>query len=1416
MMRRERHLGLEPRAAVRGPRHRQTGLVTGLVAGGFLAVTGHSFVFAQQSGLPPTGSQSPTAGWSTPQALSSSSSEMVLQTYDLPPEMVGAISARLLLQFGSDPRVQVSTEPRSGRLMVFAPEAVQTAVADQLGALQQELRNGNTAGERGLGEPARQQRSYKLRRVSARQLEDSLRRLAGSRLIATTSGSADLASYRMAGPQGLQDVLQVDRRRDEVILQGSSASIAGWLKVVHAVDTESGQPEWPATVVPLDNADPRSVHRAVQLVRFAARQDPDEIEAAAQLLGELLQQDGDDTAMALDTLEGLGAESGLFGEVQIEFVPELGLVIVKGSKRDVTRVLEVIEQIKQQSAQTQPMIEVSMLKHTNSEALSTIVREIYDQVLLPRQGPLSITPLVQPNALLLIGREEAIASIAELLEKLDQPLDPTSQRRVFRLLHASAIDAQQTIRQFFAADPEGGNVATPRAGLGVRVKVVADYRTNSLIVQAAPRDMGELARLIQDIDVESTPAESELRVFGLRNALAEELAPVLQAAITGQAQVQPGVQAGQVTPPSSSLSLLTVSDDARGMVQSGILAGVVVTASPRNNSLLVRGPSASMPLIEALIKQLDQLPSAEALIKVFTLRNGFAPNLAAMLQQLFGLPVTAGQAGGLGGFAGLAQQIQAAALTGGGDSALVQLRIAVEQRTNSIIVSGSRSDLEVIEVLLLRLDEDGIQNRRVEVLWLRNNNAADVATTLNQYLQQQLQLSTQLLNFQAVTVLELVDQQAFVVAEPGTNSLVISASPRLLDEIIRVVERLDRRPPMVHVQVLLAEVSLDDTFEFGAEWGLQDSLLFKRGVATGGTLGSPTLGLTNTTFNNAVTAGSPGNLAAQGLATLGLGRSNSQLGYGGLVLSAASDSIGLLLRALQDANRLQILSSPNITTVDNVEAFVEVGQRVPRVTDVNINQFGGLQTGTQDVPVGLLLRIQPRTNRDGLILMDVQVERSSLGPEATGVPVGFGPGGEVIRSPIINATSAIGRISAYSGQTVILGGLITKERATRSRRIPFLADIPIAGALFRFDSEQERRTELLVVLTPRVVMTDEDVEMVKQVETARMSWCLADVLNIHGDVGLSPGNGLWGPAASPVIYPDQGASHLNSIMVDGEEVEWESSARRPLPTGPRQLPDRATSGELLDYPGGQPAPYQPLPSPPYPTQGDWQPGTSSSPQVPSTGAPPVISTGFRPDAGAAVPLPPAESPRDAVFRLSPPAGREVLPRVRPQVSAAGQPASVGGPTLATAAAKGSPDASSTRAKTVAPSADSTYRLDVQAATPRSLRLVSPARPELPKSGLPIDSTLPMRLEGVVPPPMPISIPPGGGVISASSFPDSSWYGQQLAPTGTASGVAPAIVQPEVSGAAMVKPAGVQPANDPGSNTPAAGSSRRLPMLVPAQ
>jgi type II secretion system protein D len=817
----------------------------------------------------------------------------------------------------------------------------------------------------------------------------------------------------------------------------------------------------------------------------------------------------DDQVTGIASLEG-GGEGGLMGDVQIEFVEALGIAILKGPKRDVERVQEVIKSIIDQSSKTQPEIEVVPLQHVNSEAVSTVVKQLYEEVLAARQGQVSITPLVQPNSLLLIGRAEAILSLKDLLSKLDQPLDPTSQLRVFRLLYASATDASETIDQFFQT-AEGTDAPV---GLATRVSVVPDFRTNSLIVQASPRDLAEVSRLISEIDVENTAAESAVRVFPLKNALAEELEPVLQAAIGASNQDD-----GDARPPSNKIVIKTLNGTD---LDSGILSGVVVTANPSINSLVVRAPSSSMPLIAELISQLDQLPGAEALIKVFTVENADATTLAQTVQQLFGLAQTAGN-NSTGGIFGGNNSAAAAisALSAGGESSLVQLRVAVDARTNSIIVSGSPSDLEVIEVLLLRLDEDAVEERRSQVVWLRNSNAVDIATAIQQFVVNQLQ-NVQQSTFQGQSLRpdEQFGREILVQAEPSTNSLIVSATPRYIDEVMEIIRRLDRRPPMIHVEVLLAEVTLDDTFEFGVEWGLQDALLFDRGSATGGTLGSPAFNI-GAPLTNLVTAGQPSQAAGQGISSFALGRTNSTLGYGGLVLSAASDSISALLRTLQDANRLQILSRPSVTTVDNVEGFVQVGAQVPRIQNVTPgNQFAGQSISIEDVNIGLILRILPRTNEDGLILLNVSIERSSLRNDDTGIPVGFGPDGEVIRSPIINTTRATSRISAYDGQTVVYAGLISKARTSRTRRIPFLADIPLAGALFRFDTETESRTELLVVLTPRIINSDVALDTMNQVESSRMSWCLADVLNIHGDTSLSPGNGLWGPAASPVIYPD--------------------------------------------------------------------------------------------------------------------------------------------------------------------------------------------------------------------------------------------------------------------------------------------------------
>ncbi|MCH8923140.1 MAG: type II and III secretion system protein [Planctomycetes bacterium] len=286
---------------------------------------------------------------------------------------------------------------------------------------------------------------------------------------------------------------------------------------------------------------------------------------------------------------------------------------------------------------------------------------------------------------------------------------------------------------------------------------------------------------------------------------------------------------------------------------------------------------------------------------------------------------------------------------------------------------------------------------------------------------------------------------------------------------------------------------------------------------------TPGFGFNNQPLGNSGSTqaiGQASHIAAQALSTFAVGRINNELGFGGLVLSASSEAVSVLFRALQQNRRVEILSRPQIMTLDNQPAFIQVGQRVPRITASNITQTGTVNTTVLE-NVGLLLGVTPRISPDGLVVMEIDVEKSEVGPEAEGIPISISASGDVIRSPRINTTTAQTTVSAMSGQTIVLSGLITKSYSETERRVPLLSDIPILGNAFRFTNVTETRTELLIIMTPHVVRDEKDAEWIKQIESARMSWVMSDVMEMHGDVGLRGRSDDWHDDETDTRYPDQ-------------------------------------------------------------------------------------------------------------------------------------------------------------------------------------------------------------------------------------------------------------------------------------------------------
>jgi type II secretory pathway component GspD/PulD (secretin) len=169
--------------------------------------------------------------------------------------------------------------------------------------------------------------------------------------------------------------------------------------------------------------------------------------------------------------------------------------------------------------------------------------------------------------------------------------------------------------------------------------------------------------------------------------------------------------------------------------------------------------------------------------------------------------------------------------------------------------------------------------------------------------------------------------------------------------------------------------------------------------------------------------------------------------------------------------------------------------------------------------VGVVLGVTPRISPDGLVVMEIDANRSEVGPEEQGTPVAVSEG-QIIRSPRIERTYAQTTVSAMSGQTVVLGGLIAKSKEELHRKVPLLGDLPLVGWLFRFDSTTSKRSELMIIMTPHIVRGEAEADAIKQAEAARMSWCLGDVIKIHGDAGLRGRCDNWSDAETQVVYPD--------------------------------------------------------------------------------------------------------------------------------------------------------------------------------------------------------------------------------------------------------------------------------------------------------
>jgi type II secretion system protein D len=714
-------------------------------------------------------------------------------------------------------------------------------------------------------------------------------------------------------------------------------------------------------------------------------------------------------------------------------------LIVTGDRDAFAAVDRMIRQLDVEDVFDRTNFRVFTLRNGTASKLQATLQRLFQNRPARLAGrpadPINIVADSWANALVVSASNEDMTMVASLIETLDaQPADGAMQVRVLPLAKADARSVSQTVLGLYRDSP----------GAPASVGVNVDERINAIVVSAGEQDMVRIEELVRKLDTDVVARISEIRIFPLRYAQASELAQVLTLALTGRPE-----QAGAESPSRQSmLQFITRTPEGEQLVSSALKESLLIVSDQRRNALVVSAPLESMNLMSKLIQTLDSEAPQLAKIKMFKLINADAQQMSDLLISLFRLRQVPGQPVNTraiqyvleldGGTRGLSATI--------GSAEQYALTVTVDLRTNALLIGGSDHYVDLATGIIRDLDATPAMERRSVVYRLRNARADEVELALRSFLDQNRQQLTTTLGDEGIgTSQRLLETEVAIVAENTSNSLLLSASPQYFDQFKDLIVELDQPLPQVLIQVILAEVTLDNSMEFGVEW------------AVSGRRGSTTMG-----------------------AGTDLGVAQDLQNFGGFSSAVSGNDFGFLMRALQVDGRLEVLSRPQILTADNQLASLDVGQLVPLISGSRVDQFQNVINTFAYTNVGVRLTVTPRISPDGFIRMEVEPVISQL----SSATVDVAPG---VRAPIINQRTAKTTVSVQSGQSIVIGGLISTSDDQRVRKVPLLGDIPYVGSLFRSTKNIQDRKELIIILTPQLLATGDDARKMSSDQFMRSS-----------------------------------------------------------------------------------------------------------------------------------------------------------------------------------------------------------------------------------------------------------------------------------------------------------------------------------------
>lgn len=503
-----------------------------------------------------------------------------------------------------------------------------------------------------------------------------------------------------------------------------------------------------------------------------------------------------------------------------------------------------------------------------------------------------------------------------------------------------------------------------------------------------------------------------------------------------------------------------------------VSANQSVTANAASNTLVITDSADNLRRLERIIASID-VPQGDD-PQIIPLKYASAVDVAASINRLYASGNSAGATAGAGA-----------------------ISVIADPRSNRIVMRSENAGLLVrARALVTELDKPDSGLGNIRVVYLRHAEAARVAQMLRAILGSDSGVGTGSGNSQSGSFAAPMqtstsntsttsntqgnsntslggntvpsfsnngnqNQQALVAgsmiqADTASNALIITAPEPIFNNLRNVIDMLDRRRAQVYIEALVVELTAERAAEFGIQWqdlsGLSSNSTRVFGGTNFGSSGQNIIGV-------AQNVGSVGG-------GLNIGVSKGQITIPGL---GTVTNLGFLAHFLESEVKANILSTPNILTLDNEEAKIVIGQNLPFVTGSYSTTGSGSTTVTpfqtyERKDVGLTLKVKPQITEGGVVKVQIYQEASSVQAGTTTNTAG----------PTTNKRSLESNVLVDDGSVIVLGGLIEDSLGYNDERVPVLGEVPVLGNLFRYETRSRKKTNLMVFLRPHIIRDSND------------------------------------------------------------------------------------------------------------------------------------------------------------------------------------------------------------------------------------------------------------------------------------------------------------------------------------------------------